>query len=365
MARTSPTVAAARATTLARMVLQQAARETADLRATAAGGFVRPTGMRDPGLAAAAAHYTARLDLPPSATHPFAFLACVKTQTFARIDAADAAAPYALNVGGAEDSYGTHPLTLHEVLLGAAEEVPYAGADAGGGQELLSAVVPAYFGDVLGATPQGGTPQSGTRFEAVYASDVPLRRAEPNDEAGHLVQSLCDLSCLGGLGEAVAGVNTSFMYAGTRGSTFGLHVEDQALASANLLVSGAPKVWFLTRPCDYAAVSEEAQKYGTCVNVASHKRLVLTPDFLQRLIDKGVSVTVLVQRPGDLVVTHPLAFHGGFNCGPNLAEAINLATPSWAAAAPHYRVCRCVARKERFVLPQTAVARMCQSACPA
>lgn len=42
-----------------------------------------------------------------------------------------------------------------------------------------------------------------------------------------------------------------------------------------------------------------------------------------------VKVRMLVQRPGDLVVTFPEAFHGGYSEGWNCAEAVNFGLMDW------------------------------------
>jgi hypothetical protein len=47
----------------------------------------------------------------------------------------------------------------------------------------------------------------------------------------------------------------------------------------------------------------------------------------------GIRYHVLIQKVGEYVITFPGGIHFGFNMGPNLAEAKNLATPSWMQVA--------------------------------
>lgn len=64
------------------------------------------------------------------------------------------------------------------------------------------------------------------------------------------------------------------------------------------------------------------------------------PDLLHGLVtqfspsilkDEGVPVYRLVQHSGEYVLTFPRAYHGGFNCGFNCAEAVNVAPVNWLA----------------------------------
>lgn len=52
----------------------------------------------------------------------------------------------------------------------------------------------------------------------------------------------------------------------------------------------------------------------------------LSPSILRR---EGVPVYRCVQKPGEFVLTFPRAYHAGFNCGFNCAEAVNVAPVDW------------------------------------
>ena len=59
---------------------------------------------------------------------------------------------------------------------------------------------------------------------------------------------------------------------------------------------------------------------------------MVSPNLLH---DAGVPVYKLVQKPGEFVVTFPLAYHSGFSTGFNVAEAVNFATAKWVPYGIH------------------------------
>jgi hypothetical protein len=58
----------------------------------------------------------------------------------------------------------------------------------------------------------------------------------------------------------------------------------------------------------------------------------LSPSILK---SEGVPVYRCVQNSGEFVLTFPRAYHSGFNCGFNCAEAVNVAPVDWL---PHGQI---------------------------
>lgn len=141
----------------------------------------------------------------------------------------------------------------------------------------------------------------------------------------------------------IPGVTTPNCYVGLPGTMFMMHAEDQNLASCSLLVAGHPKVWFVVPPAYYPRLVEAIRHefraerlIRECPQAIMHKRFLLHPDRVRKVY--GIPVSRIVQRPGDLMITAPGAFHWGYNAGINLAEATNLAWAQWWTGGA-YRAC--------------------------
>ena len=94
-------------------------------------------------------------------------------------------------------------------------------------------------------------------------------------------------------------------------------------------------VWFLVHNNifqDFWKVVELAHRLfpsisdDYCDNFWRHKPFIIDPSIMRK---HGITVTRIVQHPGQAVITMPNAFHCGFNLGFNIAAAINFAAPGW------------------------------------
>jgi len=138
---------------------------------------------------------------------------------------------------------------------------------------------------------------------------------------------------LGFKDEKIAGYTTPMLYVGSAGTTFALHSEDQNLFSCNYLLAGCPKVWYGVPPSYYSQVISlistifaEKKIVQQCPQAVMHKRFLLNPEVLHAA---GIPTSRVIQRPGDMIITSPGAFHFGYNTGWNIAEASNFASDSW------------------------------------
>ena len=126
--------------------------------------------------------------------------------------------------------------------------------------------------------------------------------------------------------DQISGINTPWGYAGTKASVFPVHLEDHDVGSINQHLDGANKVWFFVHPDDRDKFVDGLKKmypneYKMCSTYHRHKFLYVDPVKVQQAM--GITITTVIQRPGDVVVTWPGTFHWGFNVGLNVSMAVN------------------------------------------
>ncbi|KAF9394568.1 hypothetical protein BGX21_010311 [Mortierella sp. AD011] len=129
----------------------------------------------------------------------------------------------------------------------------------------------------------------------------------------------------------ISGMMVPWLYVGMCFSTFCWHNEDHYTYSINYMHWGDTKTW-------YGVPASDALKFEDTMRKAVPELFEQQPDLLfqlvtmlspERLVENGVKVLALDQRPGQFVVTFPQAYHAGFNHGFNFAEAVNFAPPDW------------------------------------
>jgi JmjC domain, hydroxylase len=115
------------------------------------------------------------------------------------------------------------------------------------------------------------------------------------------------------------------------------------LLSINYLHAGAPKYWYAIAPEHAKRFESLAQSHFVhaardCPEFLRHKQNMLSPTILKKA---GVPYEIVVQRPGDAIVTSPGAYHFGVNLGFNIAEATNFGIPEWIPKGREAKVCMC------------------------
>lgn len=138
-------------------------------------------------------------------------------------------------------------------------------------------------------------------------------------------------SLFSNLNSDISGMNIPWMYVGMVFSTFCWHSEDHYSYSVNYQHLGDTKTW-------YGVPGKDAELFESSMKEIAPELFGKQPDILSQLVtmvspkaltEKGVSVYVIDQKPGEFVITLPKAYHGGFNHGFNMNEAVNFAPPSW------------------------------------
>ncbi|XP_018433339.2 putative lysine-specific demethylase JMJ16 [Raphanus sativus] len=138
-------------------------------------------------------------------------------------------------------------------------------------------------------------------------------------------------------GSDISGVLVPWLYIGMCFSSFCWHVEDHHLYSLNYMHWGEPKLW-------YGVAGKDAIKLEEAMRKHLPDLFEEQPDLLHKLVTQlspsklktaGVPVHRCVQHAGEFVLTLPRAYHAGFNCGFNCAEAVNVAPVDWL---PHGQI---------------------------
>ncbi|KAH7294151.1 hypothetical protein KP509_28G058700 [Ceratopteris richardii] len=187
------------------------------------------------------------------------------------------------------------------------------------------------------------------QLEVLYGADIETRKfgsGFPQARLGETHSSyessgwnLNNIARLGGSvlafeEEEISGVLVPWLYVGMCFSSFCWHVEDHHLYSVNYMHFGSPKVW-------YGVPGSAALKLENAMKKHLPELFEEQPDLLHKLVTQlspsvlktdGVPVYRTIQRPGEFVVTFPRAYHAGFNCGFNCAEAVNVAPIDWLPA---------------------------------
>ncbi|KAI9146179.1 PLU-1-like protein-domain-containing protein [Paraphysoderma sedebokerense] len=170
----------------------------------------------------------------------------------------------------------------------------------------------------------------------VHGSGFPTRERDPLEPYADHPWNLNNLPTLSGslfrnIKSDISGMMVPWVYVGQCFSTFCWHNEDHYTYSINYNHIGDTKTW-------YTIPGEDAEKFEDSMRQAVPDLFEQQPDLLfqivtmlspKRLVESGVNVYGCNQRAGEFVVTFPQAYHGGFNQGFNIAEAVNFAPEDW------------------------------------
>eukprot|EP00761_Pharyngomonas_kirbyi_P014304 gb/GECH01014334.1/.p1 GENE.gb/GECH01014334.1/~~gb/GECH01014334.1/.p1 ORF type:complete len:401 (+),score=80.10 gb/GECH01014334.1/:1-1203(+) len=138
-------------------------------------------------------------------------------------------------------------------------------------------------------------------------------------------------SVLHHLKQDILGVSIPMLYIGMIFSTFAWHVEDNFLYSTNYLHHGASKTWYgvpayAAEQFEAAMQAEVPTLFETRPDLLHHLVTMVSPLALRR---HNVPVYKCMHYPGEIMVTFPHGYHGGFSNGFNFAESVNFAPGDW------------------------------------
>lgn len=131
--------------------------------------------------------------------------------------------------------------------------------------------------------------------------------------------------------DKISGINMPWVYVGMLYSSFCWHYEDVMMYSINYMHKGEGKMWYCIPPQDRAKFERIAKEklailFEEDPNMLLNITAMISPVYLA---ENGVSVYKTEQRPGEFILTFPESYHAGWSTGFNVAEAVNIVSPSW------------------------------------
>jgi len=129
----------------------------------------------------------------------------------------------------------------------------------------------------------------------------------------------------------ISGITKSWLYVGMMYSSFCWHYEDLMMYSLNYMHEGEGKIWYAIpsyhrEKFERLAKDKLASRFSEDPNLLLDINVMLNPAYL---VENGVHVYRTHQKPGEIIMTFPESYHQGVSVGFNIAEAVNLACPSW------------------------------------
>ncbi|KAH9255709.1 hypothetical protein BASA81_006103 [Batrachochytrium salamandrivorans] len=221
-------------------------------------------------------------------------------------------------VTGRSGSYNVYNVVKPDLLLHEYEALALAQPNSPGEDE---------FTDLFQVERKFWKSLTTTSAPPFYGSDVEGTLFGNADVAFNVNTLEC---CLKQSGVKIPGVTNPMMYVGMWRSFFPFHTEDVNMFSISVNHLGKPKFWYGIPPEQTSRVQSLAKgnwpnEASKCSEMMRHKTMLFSPT---RLEQAGISFCRAVQRQGEIIVTWPSCFHGGFNTGLNVAEAVNFCPKS-------------------------------------
>ncbi|CAD8109710.1 unnamed protein product [Paramecium primaurelia] len=177
----------------------------------------------------------------------------------------------------------------------------------------------------------------------LYGADIKLSLMDV-DNSWNLNQITSLLNF--GLKNRIPGVNEPYIYVGSWKTFFAWHKEDLDLCSVNYLHVGKDKFWYSIPEADSHLIEKYAKQiygdhFNKCSEYLRHKTTVINPYLLKEKIPE-IRISKMAHHEGEFMFIFAGAYHQGFNCGFNIAEAVNLATLNWLPLLLEAKTCQCV-----------------------